>query len=392
MATSFKQEDSNPAERPDARVYPGNIPQSAFDAVMRPLPKAQMMPPAAYVDPDFYQFEVEKVLMKSWLYACRIEDLANPGDYVTFTRFGETAVIVRDFNGGINAFSAACRHRSYPVAQGSGNCGKRGFTCPYHAWRYRLDGTLAAAPFMQDGFDPSVWKMPAFAIDVWQGFVFINFDKDAEPVSPQLKTLDKAIEPFGVDKMRRSTMRQKEWPGNWKATLDNFTEAYHQPFVHPTTFEPWAPARLGVYDEVDGPYNLFWLPSKGEDIHTLWDPVPNLPEKYRKCFIVVNIFPLFHVLIDPSCWVVLDMTPTAVDKLDARWEVLVTQEIFDRPTFEEERDKLTEMLIPTWQEDEDACETVRHGQSSRFAEQGHYSWMERSVHQFHSWMAQRYCE
>ena len=392
MATVLKHPTYSQAVSSGGRVFPGDIPEAAFEAVMRPLEQAQMMPPRAYVDPDFYDFEVEKVLMKSWLYACRIEDLANPGDYVTFTRFGETAVIVRDFEGRINAFSAACRHRAYPVAQGSGNCGKRGFTCPYHAWRYRLDGSLAAAPYMQEGFDPSVWAMPRFAVDVWQGFVFINFDRDAEPLAPQLTTLDAAIAPFGVETMRRSTMRQVPWTGNWKATLDNFTEAYHQPFVHPTTFEPWAPARLGVYDEVDGPYNLFWLPSKGEDIHTLWDPVPGLPEKYRKCFIVVNIFPLFHVLIDPSCWVVLDMTPTSAGTVDARWEVLVTPETFARPDFEAERDQLTEMLLPTWAEDQDACATVGQGQSSRFAEQGHYSWMERSVHQFHSWMAARYRE
>jgi len=393
MATVLKHPAYQASLQSGARVFPGGIPQTAFEAVRRPLETAQVLPPKAYTDPDFYAFEVEKVMMHSWLPAGRADQIPNPGDYFTYTRFGETALIVRDFDNEIRAFSSVCRHRGYPVAEGQGNCGKRGFTCPYHAWRYRLDGTLAAAPFMQEGFDPSVWALPRFGVDVWQGFIFINFDNAAAPLSPQLKTLDKAIEPFGLTNLKCSTMREKAWPGNWKATLDNFTEAYHQPFVHPTTFEPWAPARKGVYEEVDGPYNLFWLPSKdGKDIPTEWDSIPGLPEKHRTAFIVVNIFPLFHALIDPSCWVVLDMNPHGVDSLTARWDVLVTEETFNRPDFEKERDHLTELLIPTWNEDEHACATVRKGQRSRFAEQGHYSWMERSVHQFHSWMAERYCE
>lgn len=393
MATVLKHPAYQASLAAGDRIFPGGIPQTAFDAVRRPLESAQVLPPRAYIDPDFYAFEVEKVMMHSWLPAGRVDQIPEPGDYFTYTRFGETALIVRDFNGDIHAFSPICRHRSYPVAQDSGNCGKRGFACPYHAWRYRLDGSLAAAPHMQSGFDPLVWALPRFATDIWQGFIFINFDKDAPPLSPQLRTLDKVLEPFGLANLKCSTMRTKSWPGNWKATLDNFTEAYHQPSVHPQTFEPWAPARKGIYDEVDGPYNLFWLPSAdGKDVHTVWEPLPGLPEKYRTAFIVVNIFPLFHALIDPSCWVILDMDPQGVDRLNARWDVLVSQETFNRPDFEKERDHLTELLIPTWDEDERACDTVRRGQRSRFAEQGHFSWMERSVHQFHRWMADRYCE
>ena len=393
MATILKWDEYRSSAEGGGRVFPGGIPEAAFDAVRRPLETAQVLPPKAYTDPDFYAYEVEKVMMRSWLPAGRVDQLPNPGDYFTYTRFGETVLVVRDFEGQLHALSPVCRHRGYPVAEGSGNCGKRGFTCPYHAWRYRLDGSLAAAPYMQDGFDPAVWALPRFAIDVWQGFIFINFDKDAEPLSPQLCTLDKILEPLGTANMKISTMREKPWPGNWKASLDNFTEAYHQPFIHPKTFEPWAPARKGIYEDVDGPYNLFWLPSKdGGDVPTVWDQIPGLPEKFRTSFLVVNIFPLFHALIDPSCWVVLDMDPTGVDGLNARWDVLVTEETFNRSEFEKERDHLTELLIPTWDEDEMACTNVLRGQRSRFVEQGHFSWMEKSVHQFHKWMAERYCE
>ncbi|EJL30804.1 ring-hydroxylating dioxygenase, large terminal subunit [Caulobacter sp. AP07] len=369
----------------------GGVARAAFDAVMKPFEIARVLPPRCYTDPDFHRFEVEKVLTREWIYAGRVDQVANPGDYFTLRRFDETVIIMRDHKGGIKAFSAACRHRGYPVASGAGNCGKKGFVCPYHGWRYRTDGTLAAAPYMQEGYSPEGESLPEFAVDVWQGFVFFNFDRDAEPLSPRLKTLDAVLEPFGLASMKCSTMREKAWPGNWKATLDNFTEAYHQPYVHPTTFEPMAPARKGIYEDVDGPYNLFWLPAPdGGSIDTFFDPVPGLPERHANAFIVVNVFPMFHMLIDPCSVVILDMDVHSVDRLTARWDILVTEASYDRPDFAAVRDAYTAALVPTWDEDELACETVRQGQSSRFAEQGNYSWMEKSVHQFHTWLAERY--
>jgi len=380
------------APRRNDGMFPGGLEASDFAKCLAPFEHARVLPTHAYTNAEFYKFEVENVLTKQWILAGRIDQVANPGDYFTITRYGETAIVVRDFDNRLRAFSAACRHRGYPVASGSGNCGKRGFNCPYHGWRYRLDGSLAAAPFMQEGFDPKLERgLPEFGLDVWQGFIFINFNKDAALLSPQLKTLDKALAPYKMAEMKSSVMREKLWPGNWKATLDNFTEAYHQPYVHPTTFEPMAPTRLGVYEDVDGPYNLFWLPApEGENLELAFDMIQGMPELHSRSFAVVNVFPMFHMLIDPSCAVLLDMNPLGVDKLHARWDVLVPESTFQQENFEAQRDWLTNALVPTWNEDEFACENVRYGQSSRFTSQGKFSWMEKSVHQLHKWLAERY--
>lgn len=380
-----------PADLVLGELLPGGISRAALEAVRRPLATAQVLPPRCYVDEDFHRFEVDQVLMRNWIPVGRTEQVAEPGDYFTVTRLGERVIVLRDSNGRLRALSAVCRHRGFPIADDAGNCGRKGFVCPYHGWRYRTDGTLAAAPFMQEGFDASQWRLPEFGIDEWQGFLFINFDRAAPLLSPQLKTLDKVLAPFQLGKMKTAPLRSLQWPGNWKATLDNFTEAYHQPFIHPGTFEPWAPARLGIYEDVDGPYNLFWLPSKdGNPLPTVFEPLPGMEERYRNSFMVVNIFPYFHFLFDASCAVSLDMDIRGASDLRCSWSIHVSPEEHARPDFAERAQTFLDLLMPTYNEDEDACRRAPLGQRSRFAEQGQYSWMEKSVHQFHSWIAGQY--
>jgi phenylpropionate dioxygenase-like ring-hydroxylating dioxygenase large terminal subunit len=367
--------------------------RAELDAVTRSLGDASMLPAKCYSDPEFYCFEVEKVFMRNWLPVGRADQLAQDGDYFTVSRFGEPILVARDKDGQLRAFSNVCRHRNFPVAHGAGNCRKRGFVCPYHGWAYGLDGQLRSAPNMDrtDSFKASEWHLPRLGLDVWQGFVFVNFDAQAPLLSPQLRTLDALLAPMNLAGMKTAVLRSLPWPGNWKSTLENFTEAYHQPFIHPRTFEPMAPARLGIYEDVDGPYNVFWLPSThGEPVKTVFTMIPGVPERFRTAFLIVNIFPYFHFLIDPSCAISLDMEIGGAADLRCTWSVHVPEDTYGAPDFDAKRSLLLELLMPTYNEDESACTRIVPGQRSRFAQQGKYSWMEKSVHQFHTWIAREY--
>jgi nitrite reductase/ring-hydroxylating ferredoxin subunit len=358
---------------------PGGLTAEELAAIDRPLADAAMLPARCYVDPAFFALEVERVFMRNWLPVGRIDQVQNPGDYFTTTRFGESILVIRDKERQLHALSNVCRHRNYPIAKGQGRCTAGRLVCPYHGWSYDLKGRLRGAPYMQQtqGFDLQQWHLPRLGVDSWQGFIFINFDNTAPLLSPQLRTLDGVLEPLRLAAMKTAPLRSMQWPGNWKATLENFTEAYHQPCIHPKTFEPWAPARLGIYEDVDGPYNLFWLPSKdGGPLPTVLPPI-----------LIVNIFPYFHFLIDASSVISLDMEIAGPNDLRCSWSVQVPPESFSLPEFDAQRGKLLEALMPTYNEDESVCRGIVPGQHSRFAQQGRYSWMEKSVHQFHRWLA-----
>ena len=84
-------------------------------AVRRPLAEASHAPGALYASPEFYRLDVERLFMRDWLYAGRIEELARPGDYLTMRIAGEPIVIARNQTGELRepcrtcACTGACR-------------------------------------------------------------------------------------------------------------------------------------------------------------------------------------------------------------------------------------------------------------------------------------------
>ena len=78
-------------------------------------------------------------------------------------------LLVRQPDGGIAAYLNRCRHRRRPVVIESHGDGAKGFICPFHAWRYGLDGDLTYAPRhdwpeAEDGW-PGLYRLPVEEAD-----------------------------------------------------------------------------------------------------------------------------------------------------------------------------------------------------------------------------------
>lgn len=375
-------------------IYPSKLQLTDFitkdqkEAVTRPLNEAALLPASLYSDPRSHRFEVEKLFMRHWLPVARTSELPEPNTFMTREMFGEPILLTRDGEGSIHAFSNVCRHRNRVIAEGSGKCNGH-LTCPYHGWTYGLEGSLKGTPFMQDAkdFDPKDYPLPRLGLDIWQGFIFINFDADAPKISPQLKTLDKVLEPLNMAEMDCHDFDRYQASWNWKATLDNFTEAYHQPTIH-KGIDPFVPGKSAIYDDVDGPYNLFWIPAApGESFQ------PVLPELENSIFnglVVVNVFPLFHLLIDPSAIMWLDWDIRDTNDHDLIWRMLVPKEVSALPDFEAKKQELFGYVKQVWDEDEFACNGVAKGASSRFTAQGRFCPQEKSLYQLHNWLIEQY--
>src|SRR2546421_7896206 len=95
---------------------------------------------AAYVDPGIFALEQSRIFRRAWLYLAHESEIPATGDFV-LTRMGaEEVLLVRQENGGLAALHNRCAHRGARLATGCGSV--RQFRCPYHAWTYRLDGSL----------------------------------------------------------------------------------------------------------------------------------------------------------------------------------------------------------------------------------------------------------
>ena len=90
-------------------------------------------------DPEFLRLEIERLFPKTWLNACRFDEVERVGDYVDFEICDQSIVVVRTEQG-LRAYFNACRHRGTRLVQGQGRIGE--FRCPFHAWRWNLDGSL----------------------------------------------------------------------------------------------------------------------------------------------------------------------------------------------------------------------------------------------------------
>ena len=218
------------------------------------------LPPAAYTDPGLYELEVETIFKHEWLLIGRANDIPEPGDWFTFQILDDPLLVVRGDDHVIRAFSNVCRHRYMPVAQEE--CGNdTRFVCPYHHWTYATDGKLIAAPLMEGSlsFDKANCALPAYRLEVWQGFVFVNLDDDAASLTPQLHEADAMLAHYSTAELVTGFSYDAIWEGNWKLATENGMEFYHHMGLHAATLEEALPAKGASVDPA---------PARGRFTHT----------------------------------------------------------------------------------------------------------------------------
>ena len=156
----------------------------SFEDSITDVATAVTLPPEIYTSEEFLAFERRALFEHEWCCVGVASRISETGDWFTATVSTEPIIVARQRDGAIGAFSAICRHRGMQVAEGEGN--SRSFRCPYHHWSYRLDGRLMGAPAMEqtEGFDNDDWGLPNLAVELWHGFIFVNFNPDASPLAP----------------------------------------------------------------------------------------------------------------------------------------------------------------------------------------------------------------
>jgi len=134
------------------------------------------MPGGVYRDAEIYEQEVRHIFLKSWLYVGHQSLVPEKGDYFLFEMAGESVIVIRDGEGGINALLNVCRHRGSRICDALTGRESR-LVCRYHGWTYGLDGSLKAAARTPEGFDRTKHGLRRLALRVFDGMIFVNFDE-----------------------------------------------------------------------------------------------------------------------------------------------------------------------------------------------------------------------
>jgi nitrite reductase/ring-hydroxylating ferredoxin subunit len=203
--------------------------QSAYPAPPRPVAKAR------YTSREWLDREVERMWSRVWQMACREEEIAEPGDFIVYDIVDTSVLVVRTESGAIAAYYNSCLHRGTQLAP-SGSAGTVGeFRCPYHGWRYALDGRVRELPCDWDfpQLDARSLALPAVRVGTWGGFVFVNLDPHCGPLEDYLGVLPEHFRAWSLEKRRIGAHVAKVIPCNWKAGIEAFLEGYHVAEVHP---------------------------------------------------------------------------------------------------------------------------------------------------------------
>jgi len=203
-----------------------------------PLDRASTIPAPWYTDERIVALERRAVFAHSWQVVARVDQLREPGDFVTSVVAGEPVVVVRTEQGDLRAFFNVCRHHAAAVAtEPQGKCNS--FQCPYHGWTYELSGALRTTPDFDGAldFDKSENGLVPIAVTTWENFVLVNLNADPAPGGARLDDAWSDVV-ARVAKLELGTLRFFERRSyvldcNWKVYVDNYLDGgYHVPYAH----------------------------------------------------------------------------------------------------------------------------------------------------------------
>jgi nitrite reductase/ring-hydroxylating ferredoxin subunit len=214
---------------PGARTY-----FAADRWVLGDYPEPVLIPTERYTSREFLQLEYQKFWPHVWQFACRQEEIPEVGDFLEYTIGDRSVLLVRSEADVIKGFHNACLHRGRTLKVGCGSA--RELRCGFHAWRWNLNGTIKEVvdpeTFHPDSIRPEDLRLPEVLVDIWGGFVFINFDHDAEPLRDFLADLPEYFDDTWPQQLQLSSIRTLVFDANWKVALEAFVEAYHISGTH----------------------------------------------------------------------------------------------------------------------------------------------------------------
>jgi choline monooxygenase len=190
------------------------------------------LPAGWYTEPEVLAVERREIFPYAWQYVGPAPDVAQPGQFMTANLAALPIVIARDRAGELHAMANVCQHRGAIVVSGKGAC--RAFKCPYHGWSYGLDGRLKSAPWMAEKPDPDHFSLPLLHVAECGPFVFAAREP-ADPFDRYIGHLPERLRAIGVPLESVRVREQIEYnvAANWKVLVENFSECYHCPTVHP---------------------------------------------------------------------------------------------------------------------------------------------------------------
>lgn len=234
-----------------------------------------------YVDQEVFELEMRHLFANTWVYVGHDSQIPNTGDYFGTQVGTQPVLMVRAANGEVHVLHNRCPHKGVRITTEScGNAGKF-FRCPYHAWSFKLDGSLLAIPlkkgYENTGFEGSQaanGMVPVAQVKNYRGFVFAKLNDNGvsfeDYFGESLSSLDNMVDrsPVGRLEVAGGVLRYMH-NCNWKMLVENQTDTCHPMVAHEssagTAVDVWKnappgtkkPMAVEIFAPFMAPYEFF---------------------------------------------------------------------------------------------------------------------------------------
>ncbi|GAA0326821.1 aromatic ring-hydroxylating dioxygenase subunit alpha [Sphingomonas oligophenolica] len=190
-----------------------------------------------YYSREFFDLENERMWPRVWQYAAWSYDIPNAGDVAVYRNAGRSVLIVRQRDNSIKAFANACLHRGRELCTETVQH-RDELKCPYHGFTWSIDGSLKWIPCQWDfpQVKPETHKLAEVRCELWNGFVFINFDNDAPSLRDYMGKMWEqweSVEGWNFHNRFRAVTVIRPMAVNWKVCMEAFIEVLHGYESHP---------------------------------------------------------------------------------------------------------------------------------------------------------------
>ncbi|HMI95536.1 MAG TPA: aromatic ring-hydroxylating dioxygenase subunit alpha [Micropepsaceae bacterium] len=372
------------------------IRKEVIAAASLPLNRATTLPRHAYIDEDYFRFESESVLKTGWLCLAHLSQVKEPGDFLALDLLGEPLLILRDKGGTVRVLSRVCVHRAMDIMPDGFDFPRSGKTallsCPYHRWTYNLDGSVRGCAQMQgaEGFDKKEWGLAELRAEIWNGFVFVNFDGAAPQLNELYADFGKCIAPWHAEDMEIAIAMEWECDFNWKVMIENWMESYHHLGAHSATLNPFMPGER-TWTETEHPHFVHaHLPFTDAYTKTVgegcsFQPIQGLSKNEQSEWGLYLGYPCFMFLTMPDRVLWYRLLPISAGRCKLLTTTLVARENLGASDLTEKIASETKLMRDFHLEDMMVNSAVQRGLGSSKVVRGRLSHLEEPV-----WLIQRY--
>jgi phenylpropionate dioxygenase-like ring-hydroxylating dioxygenase large terminal subunit len=198
----------------------------------------------AYVDPDVFELEMERIFARTWVYVGHESEVPQPGSFITTNVGRQPIVMARNREGQIRLLFNRCMHRGAIVCREERGTASF-FRCLYHGWCYDADGKLINVPYRGgygDYFKVEELGLPPVPnVGIYRGFVFACLAPAVEPLESWLglaRPYFDLLVDFAPDGEVEIVpgISKYAYGGNWKLHMENWADSYHPGFTHEAAF------------------------------------------------------------------------------------------------------------------------------------------------------------